>query len=214
MYSEDDLLPLSALQHLLFCPRQCALIHVEQLWAENFFTAQGRVMHERVHEEKQETRGDIVIQRGIPLRSLQLGLIGKSDVVEMHPGKGGIMQPYPVEYKRGRSKPDDCDRVQLCAQALCLEEMLNVSVSEGAIFYGKTRRKEQVLFDDVLREKTVKACAELQRLFNSGVTPEANYTEKCNHCSLVDICLPKAVVPQHSTQRYIQQNRDAYEKTS
>lgn len=136
MFSEDDLLMLSALQHLSFCPRQCALIHIEQIWAENVFTAEGRVMHERAHDEdRRETRAGVRVERGMPLRSLKLGLIGKADVVEFHSGLGGKgWTPFPVEYKRGKPKVDDCDKVQLCAQALCLEEMLGVAVPAGALF--------------------------------------------------------------------------------
>jgi len=121
-YLEDDLIQLSALQHYAFCPRQCALIHVEQVWSENLLTAEGRIMHEHVHEEGDESRGDIRIERGVSLRSLQLGLIGKADVIEYHRQPDGSWQAFPVEYKRGKPKPDDSDKIQLCAQAICLEE--------------------------------------------------------------------------------------------
>ena len=137
MYTEDDLLPLSGLQHLLFCERQCALIHIEQAWAENRFTAEGRIMHERVHKEDRESRGDIRVEYSMPLRSLRLGLIAKADVVEFHRNRGlsdGKWIPFPVEYKRGKPKKDNADKVQLCAQALCLEEMLDVEVTSGALF--------------------------------------------------------------------------------
>ena len=140
-YSEDDLIMISALQHFAFCPRQCALIHIEQVWTESGLTAEGRIMHEKVHEEQRESRGAVRIECGIPLRSLRLGLIGKADVVEFHRIGKGVWQPFPVEYKRGKPKPDHCDKVQLCAQAMCLEEMLSVPVPEGALFYGRTRRR-------------------------------------------------------------------------
>ena len=190
-YTEEDLLPLSALQHVVFCERQCALIHVEQVWDENLFTAQGRIMHERVHERDRESRGDVRIERGVPLRSLRLGLIGKADVVEFHRIDEGKWQPFPVEYKRGKPKADDCDRVQLCAQALCLEEMLDVEVSSGALFYGKTRHRLDVTFDHALREKTEKAAKRVREMIQSGVNPKANYTKKCKSCSLQVHCMPK-----------------------
>ena len=172
MYTEDDLLPLSALQHLIFCERQCALIHIEQAWAENLFTAEGRIMHERVHEEGRESRGDIRVEHGLSLRSLRLGLIGKADVVEFHRWKGGSWLPFPVEYKRGKPKKDNSDRVQLCAQALCLEEMLNIAVPEGALFYGKNRRRAEVVFDIPLRKETEDAAIRLHELIASGRTPK------------------------------------------
>ena len=210
MYTEDDLLPLSALQHLLFCERQCALIHVEQVWNENLFTAEGRIMHERVHEADRESRGDIRIEYGMPLRSLRLGLIGKADVVEFHlcaedspTGTPKQWRPFPVEYKRGKPKVDNCDKVQLCAQALCLEEMLDVEVPCGALFYGKTRRRKDVDFDDALRQETESAAKRLHGLIESGHTPLPVYENRCKRCSLVDICLPKAVRKRHSARQYL-----------
>jgi CRISPR-associated exonuclease Cas4 len=203
MYTEDDLLPLSALQHLIFCERQCALIHIEQAWAENLFTAEGRIMHERVHEEGSESRGTIRIEHGVPLRSLRLGLIGKADVVEFHRREGDSWQPFPVEYKRGKPKKDDSDRVQLCAQALCLEEMLDVEVSEGALFYGKNRRRAGVVFDDALRKETEETAVRLHELIASGRTPKPVYTKRCDTCSLAGMCLPKTVGKRRSVQRYL-----------
>jgi CRISPR-associated exonuclease Cas4 len=178
MFSEDELLPISALQHLLFCPRQCALIHTEQLWAENLLTAEGRIAHEKVDEEGAETRSGRRIVFGLPLRSFRLGLVGKADVVEFSGGDGGQAIVFPVEHKRGRPKQKDCDRVQLCAQAVCLEEMLGVTVAEGALFYGKTRRREDVAFDAGLRGLTEETALELHRLLDSGITPRAEYGKK------------------------------------
>ena len=203
MYTEDDLLPLSALQHLIFCERQCALIHIEQAWAENLFTAEGRIMHERVHEEGSESRGNIRIEHGVPLRSLRLGLIGKADVVEFHRQGDGSWLPFPVEYKRGKPKKDDSDRVQLCAQALCLEEMLDVGVQEGALFYGKNRRRTEVVFDSVLRKNTEAAAMRLHELVSSGLTPKPVYAKKCDTCSLAGMCLPKTVGKGRSVKRYL-----------
>ncbi|MDD2389675.1 MAG: CRISPR-associated protein Cas4 [Desulfobacterales bacterium] len=203
MYTEDDLLPISALQHLIFCERQCALIHIEQAWAENLFTAEGRVMHEHVHAENRESRGRIRIEHGMPLRSLRLGLIGKADVVEFHRQADGSWQPFPVEYKRGKPKKDNSDKVQLCAQALCLEEMLNTEVPEGALFYGKNRRRTDVVLDDTLRKLTEETAMRLHGLIASGHTPGAVYAKKCDSCSLAGMCLPKTAGKGKSVKRYL-----------
>src|SRR3989337_2446466 len=160
--STDDLIMLSALQHFGFCPRQCALIHIEQLWAENVLTAEGRIMHDKVDTANKESRGNIRIEYSVPMRSLRLGLIGRADVVEFHkPGNKWI--PFPCEYKRGKPKPDNCDKVQLCAQAICLEEMMNVEIPAGALFYGETRHRHDVEFYTALRQGTGKSAARLRR---------------------------------------------------
>jgi len=202
-YSEDDLIQLSSLQHMVFCPRQCALIHVEQIWAENRQTAEGRIMHERVHEENRESRGNLRVEYGVPLRSLRLGLISKADIVEFHRLEDDTWQPFPVEYKRGKPKADDCDKVQLCAQALCLEEMLNTHISRGAIFYGKTRRRLDVSFDEKLRQKTEDTARNVRALMESGRTPSPVYTKKCESCSLVGQCLPKTMGKKRSVKSYL-----------
>jgi CRISPR-associated exonuclease Cas4 len=202
-YTEDDLIPLSALQHLMFCRRQCALIHVEQAWDENLFTAEGRIMHERVHEADRESRGDVRIERGVPLRSLRLGLIGKADVVEFHRVEGDKWLPFPVEYKRGKPKIDESDKVQLCAQAICLEEMLDATIPDGAIFYGKTRHRLDVSLDEGLREETAKAARDAHELLAMGRTPEAVYTKKCKSCSLMNHCLPKLIQKKPSVKGYL-----------
>lgn len=204
-FAEDDLVPLSALQHLLFCERQCALIHLERLWAENPLTVEGRDLHERVDGAAGEARRDVRIARGVPLHSFRLGLAGKADVVEFHrllgdstggvtlPRARGRWRPFPVEYKRGRPKRDLSDKVQLCAQALCLEEMLDAAVPAGALFYGRTRRRLDVAFDDDLRRWTETACARLHALLGSGVTPPARREPKCESCSLLELCRPEAL---------------------
>jgi len=202
-YSEDDLIPLSALQHLIFCERQCALIHVEQVWVENLFTAEGRIMHDRVDTGNRESRGKIRIEYGMPLRSLRIGLIGKADVVEFHLLKEK-WQPFPVEYKRGKPKKDNCDKVQLCAQALCLEEMLNIEIPKGALFYGKTRRRQDVFFDKKLRRETKKTAKQVHELIPSGQTPKPIYTKKCESCSFVGLCLPKTIEKSRSVNHYLQ----------
>lgn len=203
MYAEDDFLMLSALQHLLFCPRQCALIHIEQLWVENRLTAEGRLMHERVHTAGRESRKGRRIEYDLPLRSFELGLTGRADVVEFHKDVHG-WQPYPVEYKRGKPKRDDSDRVQLCAQALCLEEMLGVSITEGALFYGKSHRRLQVVLDEGLRRQTIQAAVWLHELFRSGQTPKPEYSKKCQSCSFESLCLPKSIGKKRTVTAYLQ----------
>lgn len=201
--SYNEPAPLSALQHLVFCERQCALIHVEGLWIENLLTAEGRSLHEAADTGKAETRGDVRIARSLHLSSARFGLVGRADVVELHrahdgeegarlAGLGGRWRPFPVEYKRGRPKSHDADRVQLCAQALCLEEMLEVSVTAGALFYGKTRRREDVRFDTDLRAATEAAVVRLHELLASGATPPAVLEGKCRRCSLKPLCRPEA----------------------
>ena len=198
-YTDSDLLYLSALQHLMFCERQCALIHIEQAWVENRFTAEGRVMHEKAHTKGHETRKGVRTENAVPLRSLRLGLVGEADVVEFHPD-GGV---FPVEYKRGRPKSADCDRVQLCAQALCLEEMLSVDIPAGALFYGKTRRRQDVLFDAELRNKTESAAHRLHELVASGKTPLPSYRKQCDKCSFITLCMPKTFEKKKSAIAYI-----------
>ncbi len=167
------------------------LIHIEQAWSENLFTAEGRIMHEKADSNKFESRGNVRIDYSVPIRSLRLGLIGKADVVEFHRKDNGIWQPFPVEYKRGKPKSNNCDRVQLCAQALCLEEMLRVEIPEGALFYGQTRRREDIVFDEKLRRETEDAVRKAHELIESGMTPKAEYSKKCKKCSLLNLCMPK-----------------------
>jgi CRISPR-associated exonuclease Cas4 len=202
MYSEDDLLPISALQHLAFCERQWALIHLEQQWVENRLTAEGRQLHQRADEGHHQTKEGVRTCRGLHLRSLRLGLTGKADVVEFHPAHGGSARPFPIEYKRGRPKPDHRDEVQLCAQALCLEEMLNAEITTGALFYGEPRRRAAVAFDAELRAETERLAARLHELYAARITPRAKYEKKCDSCSLYFICLPKTTGVS-SAQRYL-----------
>lgn len=194
---------LSALQHYIFCPRQCALIHTEQIWEENRLTAEGRLMHERVHEAGHESRGDLRIARGVPVRSLRLGLVGMADMVEFHRVPPNHWQPFPVEYKRGKPKPDRSDSVQLCAQAICLEEMLGLEIPCGALFYGRTRRRHDVVFDVGLREEVEKTAERVRALLSSGTTPAAEYAKKCENCSIVSECLPKTMAKHRSAKRYL-----------
>jgi CRISPR-associated exonuclease Cas4 len=199
MYDEADYIMLSALQHYLFCPRQCALIHIEQQWAENRYTAEGRVLHERADSNKSEWQGDLRIVRSLPICSWNYGLSGQADVVEFH-GDGRV---YPVEYKRGKPKQDRCDEVQLCAQALCLEEMLQVEINLGALYYGQKRRRKEVPLDASLRAFTVQIIDQTHRLIQEQKTPQAAYAKKCDACSLLSLCLPKSCGAAGSVSRYL-----------
>lgn len=192
MVANADLIALSALQHYLFCPRQCALIHVEQAWAENAATAEGRVGHERVHAEASEVRRGVRTVTGMPLRSDLLGVSGIADVVELHATPAGSWAPYPVEHKRGRPKAHRADEVQLCAQAFALEGMFAISIPEGALFYGQPRRRTRVVFDAALRALTERVAAEARALITAGRTPRMAYEKKrCDACSLIEICRPR-----------------------
>ncbi|EIL98036.1 CRISPR-associated protein Cas4 [Rhodanobacter thiooxydans] len=191
---DDDLIPISALQHYLYCPRQCALIHLEQQWAENRQTAEGRLLHLRADKPKAERRRGVRTVTAMPLLSLELGITGKADMVEFHVSEAGE-RAFPVEYKRGKPKAHRADEVQLCAQALCLEAMLGTPVVAGALFYGQTRRRQEVAFDTVLRELTRQAIDDIRRMLASGKTPTATYEPKlCDRCSLIDACRPRLLV--------------------
>ncbi len=204
MYKEDELLPLSSLQHMVFCPRQCALMFIEQVWDENRLTVEGRIFHERVHELGQETRGDVRISRGVFIRSLRLGIVGIADVIEFHhQTDSDIWHPFPVEYKRGKPKADDCDKVQLCAQAICLEEMLGVTIPAGALFYGQTRHRLDVVFDEALRRETEETAIRAHDLIASGRTPPPVYEKRCESCSLMTDCLPKTIQKRRSVKTYL-----------
>jgi len=200
MISEDNYIMISALQHYIFCPRQWALIHLEQQWAENRYTAEGQALHEKADSKIRDTSGDIRIVRTLPLCSQRLGLSGQADVVEFH--SNGVV--LPVEYKRGKPKQNRCDEVQLCAQALCLEEMLKIHIDEGALFYGKRRRRTIIPFDKQLRKLTEQVIADIHCMFHEGTTPAAHYEPKCDQCSLLNICLPKSCGNTRSVKRYLQ----------
>lgn len=207
MYSEEDFIPISALQHYFFCPRQCALIHIEQQWVENQFTADGRELHETVHSGTTEKRRNIRVRRTVPLCSHRLGIVGQADVVEFH-RKEKLWVAYPVEYKRGKPKLNHCDAVQLCAQALCLEEMLGQPISEGSLFYGKTCRRINVKFDDRLLEETENTIMAVHKMIESGKTPAAIYIHSCKSCSLYEICMPKLFGGKKSVSDYLKEAMD------
>ena len=211
MYSEDDYLPLSGLQHFLFCRRQWALIHIEQQWQENVLTTEGKIMHEKAHSDEREKRGDKIIVRGLRIHSSRLGVSGQCDVVEFVEspegvplaGREGSYLPYPVEYKHGSSMANDADRAQLCAQAICLEEMLSVDIPEGALFYGETRRREIVAFSEELRDKVALAFAEMHELYARAYTPKVKPGPYCRSCSLNELCLPK-LLKAKSVAKYVE----------
>ena len=199
MSAQEPLL-LSGIQHFSFCRRQWALIHIEQQWAENARTVEGMLFHRRAHDDAQfESRGDLLIARGFRIASQRLNVVGVCDVVEFHRdpsgielfGREGKWSVYPVEYKKGASKANDADRLQLCGQAMCLEEMLACVIPEGSLFYGDARHREQVLFTDELRGQVAAMLAEMRQLFDRGYTPKAKPGKGCNACSLKEICLPR-----------------------
>ena len=199
-YHEEDFLPLSGLQHFAFCRRQWALIHLEQQWRENLRTTEGALFHRRAHDGgERERRGDTLILRGLPVFSRSLGLSGQCDVVEFHAspdgvplqGEEGLWLPFPVEYKRGKPKPHQADELQLCAQAMCLEEMLCCPVPEGALFYGEPRRRTPVAFTEALRQQVCADTEEMHQLYRRGHTPKAKPGKGCSACSLKDLCLPR-----------------------
>ena len=207
MYAEADLVQISALQHALFCERQYTLIHLEQVWEENLFTAEGRVLHERVDAEHHESRRLFKQEYGMPVRSLQWGLIGKCDLVELWYTKdGSIEKVSPVEFKRGRKKADDTDRVQLCAQVLCLEEMFSIKIESGQFYYLQEHRRTTENIDSPLRKKTVTLIERIMKIREARETVTAKYEKcKCDNCSLVDLCMPKSTGAGHKqVSRFIE----------
>lgn len=213
-YKEEDFLSLSGIQHFVFCRRQWALIHIEQQWQDNVRTLEGEYLHDRVHnDDNTEKRGDTLISRGLPVFSNALGISGVCDVVEFHKsedgirifGREGLYSPVPVEYKRGRPKDIDADEMQLCAQAMCLEEMLLCNINEGFLFYGETKHRHNVEFNAALREKDMVAFEEMHQLYDNRYTPKVKTSKGCKACSLADICLP-VLCKNKSVGSYIKKN--------
>lgn len=216
LVSDDDYLALSGIQHIAFCERQWALIHVERLWEDNLRTFGGHRMHERADNPFfTESRGTILICRSVPLHSDRLKLYGVADVVEFLrdynsergisiDGRDGKWIPHPVEYKYGQPKEHDADIVQLCAQAICLEEMLNIDIDTGSIFYGKTRHRISVTFDDTLRKRVENLASGMHEYFSSGITPKAEKKKACESCSLKNLCMPEIVRKKQTVSRYIE----------
>lgn len=211
MYNEDDYLLISGLQHYAFCPRQWALIHIENQWAENLRTVDGHLMHSNAHDGSfREKRGDVIITRDMRVFSASLGITGACDVVEFHRqtdgislhGAEGFFSVLPVEYKRGSPRQDDANALQLCAQAMCLEEMLCCDIPRGALYYGQTRHREAVELTAQLRQKVRDNLEQMHRLYARGYTPKVKPTKSCNACSLKELCLPK-LMKIRSAQSYI-----------
>jgi CRISPR-associated exonuclease Cas4 len=211
MYSEDNYIQLSAIQHYVFCPRQCALIHVHGIWQENLFTAKGKILHEKVDSGENESRGEKIITRSLNIYSKRLGLSGRCDVVEITE-KNNKITPYPVEYKSGKPKNNISDMAQLCAQALCLEEMMGVPVPEAAIFYGRPRRRELIEIDNHLRNQTREIIHHIHSMIENRIVPEAKYGKKCDTCSLNSTCMPKT--GHKKVKKYIEELYKQNEETS
>ena len=193
---EEDYLPLSAIQHYAYCPRQCALIHIEQVWSENFWTAEGKLLHERVDCGEAEQRGNLRTERGVSVISHRLHISGKLDLLEIQ-GKNPVRY-FLVEYKRGKPKIAVWDRAQLCAQVMCLEEMRSVQIKEAALWYWQVRRREIIAIDESLRKLTEEIIRSVQAMKRAGVTPQAHFDKRCNACSLIDLCEPKAMQNDNS----------------
>src|SRR3990172_11298569 len=187
MYTEDDFIMISALQHYVYCPRQCALIHIEDAWNENVFTVRGNILHEKVDTDTYETRGALKTIRGLRIHSFRLGIVGRCDVVEFRQSENGKVI-LPVEFKSGKPKEDISDKVQLCAQVFCLEEMLDTRISQAAFFYGKIRRRNVIDVDDKLRSQTENIIASVREIVSKKIIPSAVYETKCRNCSLQSIC--------------------------
>lgn len=213
MYNEDDFLQLSGLQHFKFCHRQWALIHIEDQWAENYRTVDGAILHENAHDGiRTESRGDLLITRDMRVFSRTLGVSGACDVLEFRQGgtgvpltgREGLWQPFPVEYKRGRPKEHDADALQLCGQAMCLEEMLCCEIPAGALYYGEIRHRKEVAFTPELRQEVRTLLEEMHSLYDRGHTPRVKPTKGCNACSLKELCLPK-LMGRRSVSAYLRQ---------
>jgi CRISPR-associated exonuclease Cas4 len=213
-YTQDDLLPLSGIQHFVFCRRQWALIHIERQWQDNVLTAEGKLLHKRTDDPFfTETRKGIITVRSVPVASYRLGLVGVCDVVEFTeaadgvklPGREGSFLPTPVEYKRGQPKNDPSDEAQLCAQAICLEEMLVANIPCGYLYYGETRHRLEVEFTAGLRQLVYEMSEEMHSYFQRGYTPRVKPSKACRSCSLADICLPVLQDKVIPASRYIRQ---------
>ena len=217
-YNEEDFLQLSGLQHFAFCRRQWALIHIERQWAENLRTVDGRILHEKAHDPAaREKRGDLIVTRDMRIHSADLGISGSCDVVEFQksgegiplPGQEGLWQPFPVEYKRGSPKITEMDKLQLCAQAMCLEEMLCCDIPQGAVFYGEIRRREVVDLDEELRNRVRELLWQMHDFYRRGHTPKAKPAKGCNACSMKELCLPR-LVKKTSAADYLRKHMEEY----
>ena len=218
-YDDDDMLMLSGIQHYMFCPRQWALIHIEQQWADNRLTAEGEMLHKNVDNPNyRQKNGDTITLRAVHVASHMLGLYGICDAIELipsdtkdnaitHPRYTGYWKPYPIEYKRGHRKPDECDEVQLAAQVICLEEMYGIHIAEAALFYNETRHRISVTIDDQLRQLTSDLSTAMHKAFEKGITPLAVDRQGCKKCSLFDICIPE-LTQKNNVSQYLKKSFD------
>lgn len=213
-YKEEDFLMLSGIQHFSFCKRQWALIHIEQQWQENLRTIEGEILHEKTHDTTiKEKRGDLIVSRGMSIFSRTLGVTGACDVVELHKasdgvsifGRDGTYKPIPIEYKRGKPKEDESDVLQLCAQAMCLEEMLLCEIPEAFLYYGETKRRLKIILDDGLRQRVKTIFKEMHELYDKRYTPKVKLSKSCKACSLTEVCMPK-LCKNPSVVDYIKKN--------
>lgn len=220
MYLEDDYLMISGIQHFAYCRRQWALVHIEDKWQENYFTADGRAIHDRVHEQGiQDIRNGVLTIRGLNVSSAKYGISGTCDAVEFLPvndgialhGRDGLWQPLPVEYKRGRSKVNNCDRLQVTAQAVCLEEMFSCVIDCGFIFYKETRRREKVEITVDMRDELTKTLEEMHSYYRRGYTPRVKPTKKCEKCSLSSECMPSLLRSEENVDSYIRRHMEESE---
>lgn len=218
-YKEEDFLLLSGIQHFEFCRRQWALIHIEQQWQENLRTIEGEILHEKAHDDTlKEKRGDLIISRGMGVFSYSLGITGTCDIVELHKspegvnifGRAGTYKPVPVEYKRGKPKENESDTLQLCAQAMCLEEMLLCEIPEAFLFYGETKRRLKIILDNELRERVKTITKEMHELYDKRYTPKVKPSKSCKACSLIEICMPR-LCKNLSVANYIKGNMQEVE---
>ncbi|MDD4009398.1 MAG: CRISPR-associated protein Cas4 [Fermentimonas sp.] len=205
---------MSGIQHFVFCKRQWSLIHIEQQWQENLRTVEGQILHEKTHDDTiKEKRGDLIISRGMRVFSYTLGITGACDVVELHRasdgvnifGRDGTYRPVPIEYKRGKPKENEADVLQLCAQAMCLEEMLLCKIHEAFLYYGETKRRLKITINDDLRERVKTILKEMHELYDRRYTPKVKISKSCKACSLTDICMPK-LCKNPSVKSYINKN--------
>ncbi|MDO7788726.1 CRISPR-associated protein Cas4 [Desulforamulus aquiferis] len=212
-YEEEDFLALSGIQHFAYCERQWGIIHIENQWVENVRTVEGKILHERVDDPYfSETRNNVKIVRSVPIKSHTLGLYGVADVVELHLNSAAVAELAEeeslirysiVEYKRGKPKSDDRDEVQLCAQAICLEEMLSINIDFGYLYYGQTKHRHRVEFDNCLRKRVRELTEKMHSLYLKGETPQAKYSKQCKNCSLINVCVPEVAKYNKRTNKYL-----------
>lgn len=225
IYSDDEMLMLSGIQHYVFCPRQWALIHLEQQWAENRLTAEGRLLHDHVDDPTyRQMHGKIITLRAVPIASRQLGIYGLTDAIELHPvassdnaivqpKRSGYWQPVPIEYKHGHPKTNSCDEMHLTAQVLCLEEMYDINIPTAELFYGETHHRKVVAITEELRSNSILTIQNMHQLFQTGRMPKAVRAPHCRNCSLKDICMPQlSTLP--SVSSYLQNDLYLYEETT